>query len=142
MSLSILRHEFVGTIPDALESGVLYLSIEFRTSIHLCCCGCQNVVVLPIRPTAWRLTYDGENVSMAPSIGNWSFPCRSHYWIRGGRVVWAEQWSDEKVEAGRRQALNDRGAPSFPLKPNSSVPPERSGGVGFFRRWGRGHKGG
>ena len=36
-----------------------------------------------------------------PSIGNWSFPCRSHYWIRNNTVQWAEEWSQEWIDAGR-----------------------------------------
>lgn len=46
---------------------------------------------------------------MAPSVGNWSFPCRSHYWIDQSRIRWAGAWTDEQVEAGRRQALRERG---------------------------------
>ncbi|WP_417924835.1 DUF6527 family protein [Collimonas pratensis] len=26
----------------------------------------------------WSLTYDGKTVSLDPSIGNWSLPCRAH----------------------------------------------------------------
>jgi hypothetical protein len=37
-----------------------------------------------------------------PSIGNWSFPCQSHYWIRNNRVEWAPKWSREQIERGRR----------------------------------------
>ncbi|MFC4855982.1 DUF6527 family protein [Actinophytocola glycyrrhizae] len=27
-----------------------------------------------------RRDFNGETVSLSPSIGNWSFPCRSHYY--------------------------------------------------------------
>jgi hypothetical protein len=36
-----------------------------------------------------------------PSIGNWSFACQSHYWIRNNRVEWAPKWSREQIERGR-----------------------------------------
>ena len=36
-----------------------------------------------------------------PSIGNWQFPCKSHYWISGGEIRWAEEWTPEQIEAGR-----------------------------------------
>jgi len=49
------------------------------------------------------MTYDGVNVSMHPSIGNWSLACRSHYVIRNGKVRWAGAWSDEKVVQGRQK---------------------------------------
>jgi hypothetical protein len=35
----------------------------------------------PISPADWQLAYDGDTVSLTPSIGNWGFPRRSHYWI-------------------------------------------------------------
>ena len=31
----------------------------------------------------------GERALLYPSIGNWQFPCRSHYWIRRNRIIWA-----------------------------------------------------
>jgi hypothetical protein len=57
--------------------------------------------VTPLSPTDWKLTFDGVSVSLHPSIGNWSLPCRSHYWIDRGKVKWAAQWSDEQIQAGR-----------------------------------------
>lgn len=96
-----LRHEFVEFIPDELEQGTIYISIRFATASHLCCCGCGNKVVTPIRPTDWKLIFDGKTVSLDPSIGNWSFSCRSHYWIRNNRVQWAPRWSPEQIERGR-----------------------------------------
>ncbi len=110
MTNSSLAHAFVDTIPDLLDDGVLYVSIEFRTTMHVCACGCGNPVVLPLRPTAWSLAYDGETVSMRPSVGNWSFPCQSHYWIRDGNVVWARQWSAAQIKAGRQRTLEERSA--------------------------------
>ena len=98
----ILKHEFVEFIPDELEQGTIYISIRFATASHLCCCGCGNKVVTPIRPTDWKLIFDGKTVSLDPSIGNWSFPCQSHYWIRNNRVKWAPKWSREQIERGRR----------------------------------------
>lgn len=95
------EHQFVQFIPDDLRDGVLYVSMEFATATHKCACGCGNKVVTPITRTDWRLIFDGESVSLEPSIGNWNFPCRSHYWITGGRVLWADDWSEGKISAGR-----------------------------------------
>jgi len=97
----VLKHEFVEFIPEALKEGIIYISMRFGTASHLCCCGCGNKVVTPIRPTDWQLIFDGKTVSLYPSIGNWSFECRSHYWIRNNKVVWAAPWSKEKIAAGR-----------------------------------------
>lgn len=98
----ILNHEFVDFIPDELEQGTIYISIRFATASHLCLCGCGNKVVTPIRPTDWALTFDGKTISLDPSIGNWSFPCKSHYWIRNNRIKWASDWSKAQIERGRK----------------------------------------
>lgn len=98
-----LRHEFVNAIPAELDNGVLYVSLEYATALHLCCCGCGTEVITPLSPIDWRITYDGETVSIFPSIGNWSFSCRSHYWIDRGRVRWSSHWSKRQIERGREE---------------------------------------
>jgi Family of unknown function (DUF6527) len=97
----ILTHEFVEFIPDHLKEGTIYVSMRFATATHKCCCGCGKEVVTPLSPTDWTLIFDGKKISLDPSIGNWSFDCKSHYWIRGNRVRWAPQWSQEEIDAGR-----------------------------------------
>ena len=92
-----LAHKFVEFIPDALDDGILYVSFAYGTAAHRCCCGCGREVVTPLTPTDWKLIFDGETVSLYPSIGNWNFPCRSHYWITHNRVEWAEDWSDWRI---------------------------------------------
>jgi hypothetical protein len=98
-----LSHEFVEEIPSELEEGKVYVSIRFRTAVHLCACGCGNKVVTPIKPAKWRLTFDGDTVSLSPSVGNWQFPCRSHYWIRQNKVEWAARWTKEEIAMGRER---------------------------------------
>jgi hypothetical protein len=124
-----LEHQFVDDIPEPLDSGVLYVSIRYATAVHLCCCGCGREVVTPFSPAQWRVTFDGETVSLHPSIGNWNLPCRSHYVIRNGRVVEAGQWSDEEVAFGQARdkraraalyASKARGVPEIePAKPRA-----------------------
>jgi hypothetical protein len=103
LRIRTLRPEFVEFVPDALEPGVLYISVPYATASHACACGCAEKVVTPIRPTDWSVLWDGETVSLRPSIGNWSLPCRSHYWIRNNRVIWAAGWSQQEVEAARER---------------------------------------
>ena len=103
-----LRHEFVDHIPEQLDDGVLYVSIRFGTVVHRCACGCGEEVVTPLGPVEWKLTYDGRTVSLAPSIGNWSFPCKSHYWIDEGNVRWARGFSEAEVTLIRQKARNRR----------------------------------
>ncbi|WP_432887794.1 DUF6527 family protein [Kribbella sp. CA-245084] len=95
--------EFVESLPQPLKEGVLYISVEFRTCGHLCCCGCSEEVITPLSPAQWSITYDGEQISLNPSVGNWSIPCRSHYWIRKGRVIWARSYSLREI----RQVQDD-----------------------------------
>jgi Family of unknown function (DUF6527) len=98
-----MGYEFVDRIPERLEPSVLYLCVKFATAVHLCACGCQREVVTPLTPTDWAVTFDGVSVSLSPSIGNWSFPCQSHYWIRRNRVEWARSWSSEDIAKGRQR---------------------------------------
>jgi Family of unknown function (DUF6527) len=82
-----LEHRFVEHLPERLEAGVLYISMEYATAAVGCCCGCGKEVVTPFTPTDWSMTFDGETISLSPSIGNWNFDCRSHYFIRRGRII-------------------------------------------------------
>jgi hypothetical protein len=96
-----IRHEFVQTIPDVLEDDTLYISLKYNTMIHKCACGCGEEVVTKLSPTDWNFTYDGSTISVYPSIGNWNYDCKSHYWIRRSQIIWAERWSDDKIRRAR-----------------------------------------
>ncbi|MEO8390684.1 DUF6527 family protein [Polaromonas sp.] len=96
-----VNHQFVRVVPDKLQEGVLYVSIEYATVVHKCMCGCGKEVAMPISPTDWCLTFDGDSISLDPSVGNWSFPCRSHYWIRNNQVLWCDDMPQSLIDAGR-----------------------------------------
>jgi hypothetical protein len=99
-----LRPEFVQYIPDRLEEGVLYISRRYRTASHLCGCGCGLEVVTPLNPAKWALTkHPNGSVSLMPSIGNWSFPCKSHYYIVNNRVSWAGAFTQEQIALVQRR---------------------------------------
>lgn len=111
-----ISHEFVEFIPDALKERTLYVSMQYATTAHLCSCGCKQKVVAPLSPTDWRLRYDGESISLDPSIGSWNLPCQSHYWIYEGRVIFAPKWTKKRIalareyaRAGREQFFEKRG---------------------------------
>jgi hypothetical protein len=125
MRRSQLRPEFVDYIPDVVIDGVLYVSVRFATASHRCACGCGELVVTPIRPTDWRLTWDGETVSLYPSIGNWSLGCRSHYWIRENRVVWASDWSDRQIRGARTRDAREKARYFGSSRHSSPNPPSR-----------------
>lgn len=90
------------SFPDEPQSGVFYYSEDFRSSLHLCACGCERRVVLPIKPAGWRMDVGDAGVSLYPSVGNREFDCRSHYLIRDGAVIWLTSMSDREVAASRR----------------------------------------
>lgn len=110
LSVKTMKPEFVEFIPDSLINGVIYVSIPYGTVVHNCACGCGSETVTPLSPNEWALTYDGESVTLYPSIGNWCLPCRSHYWIRNNQVVWAPQWSEAQIELGRKLEVSDETA--------------------------------
>lgn len=110
MRLTRIRPEFVSLMPDVLEPGVAYVSMEYATVQHLCCCGCGNQVVTPLSPARWHLSFDGKTISLNHSIGNWSFPCQSHYWIERSEVVWDKPFNQEQIAwvRGRDRSAMER----------------------------------
>ena len=82
--------KFVKEMPKDKQEGILYISKEYGTSIHLCPCGCGKQAVTPLEPgiqPRWKLTENGDLVTLSPSILN-RFECKSHYWIRDNNIVW------------------------------------------------------
>jgi hypothetical protein len=94
-------YELVERFPEEPVGGVLYVSMTYATAMHRCMCGCSEQIVTPFDPTDWKMSYDGETISLSPSIGNWSVPCRSHYWLIEGQVRWSQSWTDTQIAAGR-----------------------------------------
>lgn len=91
------EHRFVAFIPDELDEGVLYISLEYNTTAHLCFSGCGQRVTATLHPSRWALQYDGETVSLSPSIGNGSLDCNSHYFLRRGQVFSAKPLSPQAI---------------------------------------------
>lgn len=90
MAVTTFDLELVHRVPEVPQSGILYACFDCNVVVHLCACGCGEKVVLPIDPDCWKVEYDGESLSLHPSIGNFQYPCKSHYWIRKNKVVWAD----------------------------------------------------
>ncbi|MEZ0122107.1 MAG: DUF6527 family protein [Candidatus Reddybacter sp.] len=108
--VDILKPVYTQYIPfaDSVEEGELYISLEFQTAVHKCCCGCGEEVVTPFNSAQWQVFDKSGKVSLYPSIGNWSYPCQSHYFIKDNRVVWAEAFSEaaiKQVQLGDQRAL-------------------------------------
>jgi Family of unknown function (DUF6527) len=105
-----MRLEAVEFMPLELEPGVLYVSKKYRTAAHLCACGCGEKVRTQLGPLGWRLTKGRSGPTLYPSIGNWQKPCRSHYYITNGRVVWETAWTHGEVLRGRQAEERRRDA--------------------------------
>jgi hypothetical protein len=131
-----IEHEFVEFIPAEPDRRTIYISIAYATAVHNCFCGCGLKVVTPISPTGWQLTFDGDTVTLTPSVGNWGFRCRSHYWIKRDRVIWAGEMSQQQIEAGRGRDRAAREAYFGASQPAPPVPIEaRQKATRKWRLW-------
>lgn len=97
------RHKVVDSIPEILQANTLYVTTDRDVAGHLCACGCGREVITPLSPTDWSITFGRRGATLFPSIGNWAFPCRSHYFIRDGDAVWARDMSDKAIAHGRQR---------------------------------------
>lgn len=152
----MMRHDsleprFVKAVPKELQPGILYVSMEYGTVVHSCCCGCGLEVVTPLTPTDWELKFNGEEISLWPSVGSWNLPCRSHYVIDRNRVLEAGPWSQAQIEAQvARQKLTketyydqapsnatsaDLGINAQTPKPMAQAPINRAGWWARIRSW-------
>jgi Family of unknown function (DUF6527) len=135
-----LEHRFVTHIPEQLDPGVLYISMEYGTAAHTCCCGCGEEVVTPFTPTDWKMTFDGETVSLWPSVGNWNLRCRSHYVINRGCVIESGPWTDAQVAAERQRDKAAKAShyelsqPAAAPRPAPSLTPPAAEPAGWWSR--------
>jgi hypothetical protein len=71
----------------------------------VCPCGCGALIELNLVPPGrpcWRVNerLDGR-LSMSPSVWRQE-GCRSHFWIRGGRIVWVRESRGNQKRRHRR----------------------------------------
>lgn len=148
MKIQNLTPELVDYIPEKVEEGTLYISERYRTAVHKCCCGCGREVVTPLTLADWQVRRDGNRVSLWPSIGNWSFPCRSHYVIRQNRVLVAGDMTERQIRQVKARDRADKEkwiartnlAKSGKTGNGESLPgytPQGIGLLGRFVRWWR-----
>lgn len=90
MRITEIKPEYVDNVPalSGMKEGVLYINKNDKWTLHLCPCGCGKPVMLPIGDYAWTLTERDKGVTMRPSVGNFDFPCKSHYYITVNKIEW------------------------------------------------------
>jgi hypothetical protein len=81
-SVDVTPEYIVNAPPWAeMKQGVIYISEQYHSALHLCLCGCGQEVVTPLTANGWTLTKYGDGrISLSPSILN-RLGCRSHYII-------------------------------------------------------------
>lgn len=126
-----MRHKFVEFIPSEIEDDTLYVSIEYDVAKHKCPCGCGAVIVTSLSPARWKLTYDGETVSLSPSIGNWNHECKSHYFITNDKVVWAGRMPDSAIA---EIVISDKDALNRHVAATTADASNKRGFINWLRR--------
>jgi len=121
---------FVDRVPSEIEEGVIYISTSVNTAVHLCPCGCGTEIVTPLDPSEWNFTYDGETISLHPSVGVWGAECKSHYWIKKNNIEWSRTYTDKEIEEVRNQERTENDDYYDQLKNEES----QKAKDGWFRR--------
>lgn len=129
--MKTLKPKFVEFIPDVIEDDILYVSMKYKTVRHKCVCGCGNIVITPITPNDWWLKYNGSGLTIKPSIGNWGFSCRSHYWITNSEVIWAEEWTDKEVKINQENDYQRK--ESYYKEKNNGRKQKKKGFLSFLK---------
>ena len=90
----------VDDLPDVLAPERLYLVGDDAcpwSAALLCPCGCEATIQLSLLPgdkPSWRaVRHFSGSVSLRPSVWR-TRGCRSHFFLRRGRIVWSRPLSD------------------------------------------------
>lgn len=84
VEITFEKVEFIPT-KEEMKQDVIYISDKYKTSSHLCLCGCGMETVTPLISGQWSYSVNtNDKLSMSPSVGNYNFPCNSHYIIYKG----------------------------------------------------------
>lgn len=83
------RVEFVETMPEHKEYGVLYVSRKHSLAICMCPDGCGMEAVMPLKPKpyGWDYSENDGKVTLSPSVAN-DCPNKAHFFIRDNKIIW------------------------------------------------------
>ena len=110
------RTEWVDDPPDEPRPRTVYVvggrRHPFYTVVACPRRACRQVVNLDVSPEVkphWRIKeHPDGTLSLHPSIRVTGLPCKCHYWLRSGRVVWSEA---PKVLVPRRNRVTGEARP-------------------------------
>lgn len=98
------RYVRVDEMPDALKPFTVYLCGEGEylwAAAMICPCGCKEVISLNLLKAArpcWGVHgHKDGTVSLHPSVWRQK-GCRSHFFLRQGRIDWCRGYSNEDRE--------------------------------------------
>lgn len=91
-------YQAVERLPKVLREGIVYHSEEYEIGALLCACGCGHRVSLLV-PDSHQIHSESGLATIRPSIAVCDAPCKSHYYISGGRVEWLPAFSREMAKA-------------------------------------------
>jgi hypothetical protein len=80
--LELVQVEFIPSYNE-MEFGKLYYSQEYKTTNHLCPCGCGQSTPIPVKEGEWSLSISNGKATISPSILHRLY-CRTHYVITNG----------------------------------------------------------
>lgn len=103
-------------LPPRVGPFEFYYSRRFEMAALSCACGCGHRVMLNLLDQHQLVIEDGLP-TVTPSILVSDAPCLSHFFVRRGEALWAEQWSQQKVDSVmqsqvRRHVEQDRKLPA------------------------------
>lgn len=93
----VLRWHEGDTPPEVLERGELVIARENEelwAAAFICPCGCEERIELALLPDVkphWQLRSEQPKApTLHPSVWR-KVGCKSHFWVRKGRVHWCGQ---------------------------------------------------
>lgn len=98
------RYCAVERTPDSLEPECVYHNEDFELAALLCACGCGHRVTLLVPDSHQVYGKDGW-VTIHPSISVCDAKCKSHFFIRAGRVEMLPPFSDEHASCVMREQI-------------------------------------
>ena len=102
-----LRSVAVDELPDSVAQRRLYLIGNGvpRSAALLCPCGCGEVIQLSLLPDdspSWTVSFDRDGLpTLSPSVWR-TKGCRSHFFLRHGRIVWCRSRGARVVQRRAR----------------------------------------